>query len=249
LRATPEPGDKPSINANPSLNGLLAAILSMLPSRATLAYVTPFLVFVGIMGLGQLLPIPPGVSYLLRFSLVLLVLLVFSGPVITLKSTRPWYSVAIGIAVFVIWILPDVLFGYRRHWLFDNALTGSAVSSLPDTLKFSPAFVALRALSSTALVPVVEELFWRAWLMRWLIHKNFQKVPLGAYEPSAFWIVAVLFAAEHGPYWEVGLAAGIIYNWWMVRTRSLGDCILAHAVTNGVLAIYVVAAGHWEYWL
>jgi membrane protease YdiL (CAAX protease family) len=59
----------------------------------------------------------------------------------------------------------------------------------------------------------------------------------------------VLFASEHGAFWDVGLAAGILYNWWMVRTRSLADCILAHAVTNGCLAAYVLAGGHWQYWL
>jgi hypothetical protein len=46
----------------------------------------------------------------------------------------------------------------------------------------------------------------------------------------------------------VGLAAGILYNWWMVRTKSLGDLILAHGVTNAVLSAYVVLAGRWEYW-
>jgi CAAX prenyl protease-like protein len=65
----------------------------------------------------------------------------------------------------------------------------------------------------------------------------------------AFWATAVLFATEHGPYWEVGLLAGVIYNWWMVQTRSLMDCMIAHAITNACLAIYVVAFGHWEYWL
>ena len=39
------------------------------------------------------------------------------------------------------------------------------------------------------------------------------------------------------------LRAGIVYNWWMIRTRNLWDCILAHAVTNGVLAAYVIACG------
>ena len=234
-----EPGEKPGIDTTSGLTG----------RRATVAYVAPFVVFAGSIGLGQLFPLAPGVSYPLRFALTLLVLLVFSRPAISLKTTSAWYSFAIGIAVFAIWISPDILFGYRRHWLFANALTGSAASSLPDALKYNPVFVTLRALSSAALVPIVEELFWRAWLMRWLIQKNFRKVPLGAYEPSAFWIVAVLFASEHGPYWEVGLAAGIVYNWWMVRTRSLGDCILAHAVTNGILGIYVIARAHWEYWL
>ncbi len=99
------------------------------------------------------------------------------------------------------------------------------------------------------LVPIIEELFWRGWVMRWLIDRDFTKIPLGTYLPSAFWITAVLFASEHGPYWEVGLAAGVIYNWWMLRTRSLADCILAHAITNGALAVYVVTAGAWRYWL
>ena len=59
---------------------------------------------------------------------------------------------------------------------------------------------------------------------------------------------AALFAVEHGPYWDVGLATGILYNWWMVRTKSLGDLILAHGITNACLSLYVVAAGKWEYW-
>ena len=58
-----------------------------------------------------------------------------------------------------------------------------------------------------------------------------------------------LFAAEHGPYWDVGLLTGFIYNWWMIRTKNLWDCIIAHAVTNGALAAWVVLAGQWQYWL
>ena len=85
--------------------------------------------------------------------------------------------------------------------------------------------------------------------MRWIIDKDFTHVPLGTYTPMAFWAVAVLFASEHGPYWEVGLAAGVIYNWWMIRTRNLADCMLAHAVTNGLLSWYVLQTGQWQYWM
>jgi CAAX prenyl protease-like protein len=107
----------------------------------------------------------------------------------------------------------------------------------------------LRMIRAVLIVPIVEELFWRAWMMRWIIDADFEKIPLGKYTAQSFWIVAALFASEHGPYWDVGLAAGIIYNWWMVRSRSLGDLILAHAVTNFALSAYVIAAGKWEYWL
>jgi CAAX prenyl protease-like protein len=99
------------------------------------------------------------------------------------------------------------------------------------------------------IVPIVEELFWRAWLMRWAISPDFEKVPLGSYSAFAFWITAILFASEHGPYWDVGLITGIIYNAWMIRTKSVADCILMHAVTNGILSGYVIATAQWQYWL
>jgi hypothetical protein len=35
----------------------------------------------------------------------------------------------------------------------------------------------------------------------------------------------------------------------MIRTKSLADCILTHAVTNGVLSVYVLMTGRWQYWL
>jgi hypothetical protein len=71
---------------------------------------------------------------------------------------------------------------------------------------------------------------------------------LGAWSARAFWVVAVLFAAEHGALWDVGLAAGVLYNGWMVRTKSLCDLILAHGVTNLCLSAYVIFAGKWQYW-
>jgi CAAX prenyl protease-like protein len=170
--------------------------------------------------------------------------------VIDLRVRHLWTTLAIGVAVFAVWIGPDVLIkNYRHFWLFENALLPKVASSLSIGAGLSWPVLALRMIRAVVIVPIVEELFWRAWLMRWLIDADFEKVPLGTYAAQSFWIVAALFASEHGPYWDVGLAAGIIYNWWMVRSRSLGDLILAHAVTNFALSAYVIAAGKWEYWL
>jgi hypothetical protein len=185
-----------------------------------------------------------------RLLIVLAIILVWSWPFLSLRPTSALASIALGVAVFLIWIGPDLLFHYRHSWLFDNSLTGSAATSLTPALEHDRFFLAVRMLTSAGVVPVAEELFWRGWLMRWLIDsRDFQKVPLGSYAPLAFWVVAVLFASEHGPYWEVGLVAGIAYNWWLVRTRCLADCILAHAVTNAVLGVYVLSAGAYQYWL
>ncbi|MCX6627127.1 MAG: CAAX prenyl protease-related protein [Candidatus Solibacter sp.] len=217
--------------------------------RATLAYIAPFIAFVGIMAVERMIPLPPQWLYPVRFLIVAALIGAVSWPYLSFRPSAPLASIGIGVAVFVIWVAPDVLFGYRHHWLFENSLTGSAASTLAPHLKANIGFLVLRAVSSFALVPILEELFWRGWMMRWLIDNDFLTVPLGKYVPSAFWIVALLFASEHGPYWEVGLAAGIVYNWWMVRTRNLADCILAHAVTNAVLAAYVLVTGQWQYWL
>jgi uncharacterized protein len=217
--------------------------MSVQGRAATIACVAPFVAYVAIRGFA------PEFVHPLRLVVVATLLLVFSRPYISLRPSFPLASIGLGVAVFAVWIAPDLLFGYRQHWLFSNFLTGEATSSLPHGFRESPALVAIRAFNCIALVPILEELFWRGWIMRWLIDAEFLKVPLGTYARGAFWTAAVLFASEHGSYWEVGLVAGIAYNWWVVRTRNLADCILAHAVTNGLLSAYVLLAGQWQYWL
>jgi CAAX prenyl protease-like protein len=189
--------------------------------------------------------------YPLRVAVTLAVMAIYSREPLAARPRHALASVLLGAAVFALWIGPDVVLGpgYRHSRLFENSITGAAVSSLPILLQKSAWFLALRTASCALLVPPMEELFWRGWAMRWLIAGDFQKVPLGAYQTSAFWLVALLFATEHGPYWEVGLATGIIYNWWMVRTRNLTDCIIAHAVTNGLLSAYILATHQFQYWL
>jgi CAAX prenyl protease-like protein len=147
-------------------------------------------------------------------------------------------------------VAPDLVFpGWRQHWLFQNALTGGVKASLGPDVYADTAALWMRSLRAVIIVPIVEELFWRGWLMRWIINPKFDEVKLGTYSAASFWGVAALFALEHGPYWEVGFLAGAIYNGWMVRTKSLGDLILAHAVTNACLCLFVVMTGRWEYWL
>lgn len=196
------------------------------------------------------LPVSVLADQIARVVILTVALLVCSRHVIDLRIERWLPSLVLGVFVFGIWIAPDLLISnYRHHWWFENPLLGSAQTTLPAAAQTETPVLLFRTIRAVLIVPIVEELFWRAWLMRWIIRQDFLKVPLGTYAPQAFWITAVLFACEHGSYWEVGLAAGVIYNWWMVRTRSLGDLIFVHAVTNACLSAYVIFAGKWEYWL
>lgn len=151
--------------------------------------------------------------------------------------------------VCAIWIAPDLLWPeWRSHWLFQNSITGRLRTSIPPE-ELSPIMLALRTARAALLVPLIEELFWRGWLPRWLQDARVDRVPMGQYTRFAFWATVVLFAAEHGPYWEVGLIAGIIYNEWMRRTGSLGDLVIAHATTNLCLSLFVIGTERWTYWM
>ena len=193
--------------------------------------------------------VSPAVEGPLRVGLLAVVCWVCRPPELSIRPVRPLVSVVIGAAVFALWIGPDYLIpGYRNGPLFSNTLVGHTHSSIPTEALRSPWVLGWRSIRATLIVPVVEELFWRAWLMRWLIRNDFQRVPLGTYGAFAFWVTAILFASEHGPYWDVGLVTGVIYNAWMIRSRSVADCILMHAVTNGLLCGFVIVSHQWQYW-
>jgi uncharacterized protein len=218
--------------------------------RSSLAWAGPFAVFMGLLVLMPMLDLPQPWDALVRVIIIVASLIVFSRRTIDFRAPHWLASIALGVAVFALWIAPDVLVpGYRSHWLFQNSVTGSLKSSLDPAERAMPLVLALRSIRAILLVPILEELFWRGWLPRWIQNPKFTEVPLGRYTTLAFALTAVLFASEHGPYWDVGLLTGIVYNWWMWRTKSVGDLILTHAVTNACLSGYVVATGKWEYWL
>ena len=216
----------------------------------SLPYVAPFATFMVLLVLGPRLPIPARVEAVLRVALVTAVLLLCSRQVISLQVRHWATSIALGVGVFALWIAPDVLFpDFRSSWLFTNGLTGKVEGTVPEHVRHDSLVLSLRFARAAILVPIVEELFWRGWLPRWIDHMgDFRKVPLGQFTTASFLLTALLFASEHGAMWDVGLAAGLLYNFWMLRTRSLGDLILAHAVTNACLSAYVLSRGRWEYW-
>jgi uncharacterized protein len=219
------------------------------PGTGTLAWVGPFAVFMAWLAVDKYIPIPNPGREIVRDLVLLAAIVGFSRKVLPTRAPHWVASVLLGVAVCALWVAPDTLVpGWRAHWLFQNSITGELKTSIPPA-ELTPLMLALRSARAALLVPVIEELFWRGWLPRWLQDNRFERVPLGRYTPFAFWATAALFAAEHGPYWEVGLLCGVIYNWWMRRTGSLGDLILAHAVTNAALSAWVIAGERWTFWM
>ena len=97
------------------------------------------------------------------------------------------------------------------------------------------------------VVPLMEELFWRGFLIRWLINEDFKRVPIGAFTWSSFFITTVLFGAEHHE-WLAGVICGGLYNWLLYARRNLVSCVIAHVVSNAALAAWVLTTGDWRFW-
>jgi CAAX prenyl protease-like protein len=219
------------------------------PRSSTIAWVGPFAVFMLWLAVDKYLPLANPAKELVRDVVLVAAIVGCSRRILPTRAPYWMASIALGVAVCALWVAPDALFpGWRGHWLFQNGITGHVTTSI-SPVELTPIMLVLRTMRAALIVPVLEELFWRGWLPRWIQDTRFERIPLGTYTPLAFWATAAVFAAEHGPFWEVGLLCGVIYNWWMRRTRSLGDLILVHAVTNLTLSLYVIATQRWTFWM
>ena len=107
--------------------------------------------------------------------------------------------------------------------------------------------MAIRLAGAVLVVPVMEELFWRSFLLRYLINPDFKKVTLGTFSWFSFISVALLFGLEHHR-WIQGIFAGFMYTALIINQKSLRGCVIAHGVTNLGLGLYVLATQNWMFW-
>jgi hypothetical protein len=127
---------------------------------------------------------------------------------------------------------------------------GSRTAFDPSPLRGSTgwiAFLAVRFYGLVLMVPVIEEIFWRSFFLRYLTQLDFRRLPLGTFSASALWLMVGGSALSH-PEWLVAAIASLAYALWLRRTRSLFASIVAHATTNAALGVYVLATGSWQYW-
>ena len=156
---------------------------------------------------------------------------------------KAWLAVAIGLAVFVLWIAPQQFLG------FGPRLTGFN----PDVFAGQPALywgtLVFRFLRLVVVVALLEEIFWRGFCLRYFINEKFTEVPIGAFSWLSFGAVTVGFAITHSREdWIAALVTGALYNLVSYRTRSLASCVVAHAVTNLLLGVWIMATRQWGFW-
>ncbi len=149
-------------------------------------------------------------------------------------------SAGVGLLVFAVWISLDV------PWAtFGSARAGFTPLASEGRIDWTLAMPRLAVL--IAVVPVMEELFWRSLLMRWIDARDFLSLEPRRVSRLAIALSSGLFAVEHSM-WLAGLIAGLAYAGLYTTTNNLRAPVLAHAVTNATLGIWILATGSWHLW-
>ena len=149
-------------------------------------------------------------------------------------------SLIVGIVVLILWVNLDA------NWMLMGQV-GEGYNPTNQAGQIDWLMVAFRVAGAMLVVPVMEELFWRSFLQRWVQQSDFLALDPARIGLKALLIASALFAVEHLQ-WLAGLIAGLAYGWLYIRTRNLWAPIIAHAVTNGLLGAYVVVTGQWSFW-
>jgi uncharacterized protein len=222
-----------------------------LPSRAALARIAPFALFMALLIVrGQAADGAWGFDAQWLYGLSV----VIAGAVIAVcwreygelaRQTLPdarevLLAIAAGALVFVLWINLDA------PWMTIGSpsapfkpFDAGGVIDMPQ--------VALRFIGAALLVPLMEELFWRSFLMRWLEQPVFQGVAPQRIGARAIVLSTFVFTLAH-TLWLAAAIAGLVYALLYVKTGKLWVAVIAHAATNAALGAWVITTRNWQFW-
>jgi uncharacterized protein len=173
-----------------------------------------------------------------------------------LKWKLSWEAVVSGVLVFAAWVGLDGLYPTISEllaWIGLHSTISRRAGSFNPIQTYGQGsflgfiFIGVRIVGSTLIVPMLEEVFYRSFLYRYIIQAQFLKIPLGRFDYRAFIIVGAAFGISHFE-WLPGILCAFIYQALVWRKGRLGDALSAHAITNLLLGIWVVARGDYLFW-
>jgi exosortase E/protease (VPEID-CTERM system) len=177
--------------------------------------------------------------YPLRVVVVAILLWYFRNAYKNLGWGWTWQAPAIGTAMFMIWVLLEPNSDSNK-----TALSEGLAELTSDTAAI---WLFFRVLGSVVTVPLAEELAFRGYLIRKLVAKDFENVPLRQFSWFSFILTSMLFGMLHER-WIAGTLAGMAYAAALYRRGQLGDAVIAHMTTNALIAIYVLTQARWSLW-
>ncbi|MGI5869014.1 MAG: CAAX prenyl protease-related protein [Kiritimatiellia bacterium] len=244
-------------------------------TRAAVRHAAPFFLWVGILLIAQMMHLTEGSAteeigslnlftdaslYALRTVLCTVVFLLlrpwtFYAP-LARRNILP--ALGLGAAVCFLWVFfetpffkglfPDLATAYETWCVMPAGELREPLEATP----YAPGFCGwpltlVRLAGSAFVIAVIEEFFWRGYLLRTLRTPDFLDIDIGEFHLPSFLIVAAIFGFEHAE-WAVGIVTGLVYGWFYIRTRDIWAVALAHVATNLLLGVYVLATGSWQFW-
>jgi len=222
--------------------------MTMKTLPAWLPYVLPFGLFLLLTTIESHLPLAAyPVFYAVKIALVGGMLIALRG---AFPEARPggggWAAAtALGAILFFVWILVDA---HTPHFAF----LGTRTAYNPARELSSPLavllFLVVRFLGLVVVVPFVEELFYRGFLLRFVTDMDdFKSVPTGTFSALALLVNVGVFALSH-PEWLAAAIFALALCGLLRWTHNFWTCILAHGVTNLLLGVYILHTAQWQYW-
>ncbi len=205
------------------------------------AYLAPFLAILAATMISRATSGSFEWMYPLRFVAAAGALLFFRRKYASIDWRFGWAAPVIGGLVFALWIGLDRFAGPHVE------------SGMPAGLAALPAaarimWLVVRTLAAVVTVPIAEELAFRGFLLRRLISADFESVSLQCWSFLAVAGSSVAFGLLHGDRWIAGTIAGLLYAAVQRWRGRIGDAVVAHGVTNALIAVWVLWGGHWSLW-
>jgi hypothetical protein len=250
----------------------MSAKPNQLRDSATAAHVLPLMVFLGFVALTSWLRIenpelpwyqraPEHWVYPLQTLACGGLLLWFRRHYILSPLRGLSLAAVLGALGILIWITPAWLFTqlatnaeapYWWRWLGlvrrDEGFDPTVLSAWPVA---EMGAIAMRFVRMVLVVPLVEEVMWRGFLMRYLnaVDGDWRAVPFGTHTWRGFWVVTFMVMLAHNPEdYAAAFIWGALVYYLAIRTRSLGACVIMHAIGNFLLGIYALSTRQWGFW-
>ncbi len=246
------------------------------PERLTWAHVVPFAVFMSFTLVMQLVSgfiewkhpdapwwrqDPAQFIYPLQ-SLITLGFLIYYRRSYTFNGSVKWSLIGVlfGAVGIGFWLLPTYLYdtwgliGKTEGWLKMLGITERKEGFDPGLFQNPYAYwasLSLRFLRAVVVVALVEEIFWRGFLMRFVCDRegDYWKQPFGRAYWLSYLIVTGLFIAAHAP---MDYAAAFVYGsltyLFCVWSKSLGACVMMHGTANFLMGLYIMKTGNYGLW-
>jgi exosortase E/protease (VPEID-CTERM system) len=216
-------------------------------SSAIRAYLIPFLAILGATFVTKMFSGYFDHFYPVRFLVGAIAICYFWPELKKLNWRFGWLGPTAGGAVFLAWIAPAWL-GYSHA----TSRLGADLAALSPTARW--AWIGFRVAAAVITVPIAEELAFRGYLARRFVSREFDAVAFTGLTVFSIGVSSAVFGLEHMKNlmdWQhllLGTLAGLVFALALRWRGRFGDAVVAHAVSNLLLAAWVLSMGDWAQW-